>query len=56
VLTTENAALAAQLAAVDIQVRRVNATVLLVKGLGGTGGKPHNKPSVSSYAIPPTLS
>lgn len=35
VVTTENAALAAQLAAVDIQVRRVNATVLLVKALGG---------------------
>jgi NodT family efflux transporter outer membrane factor (OMF) lipoprotein len=35
VVTTENAALAAQLAAVDIQVRRVNATVLLVRALGG---------------------
>ena len=35
VVTTENAALAARLAAVDIQTRRVNATVLLVKALGG---------------------
>jgi multidrug efflux system outer membrane protein len=35
VVTTENAALSAQLAAVDIQVRRVNATVLLVRALGG---------------------
>jgi NodT family efflux transporter outer membrane factor (OMF) lipoprotein len=35
VVTTENTALATQLAAVDIQVRRVNATVLLVKALGG---------------------
>jgi NodT family efflux transporter outer membrane factor (OMF) lipoprotein len=35
VVTTENASLSAQLAAVDIQVRRVNATVLLVKALGG---------------------
>jgi NodT family efflux transporter outer membrane factor (OMF) lipoprotein len=35
VVSTENAALAARLAAVDIQTRRVNATVLLVKALGG---------------------
>ncbi|GAC1660832.1 MAG: hypothetical protein PVS2B3_14180 [Steroidobacteraceae bacterium] len=35
VVTTENAALAAQLAAVDIQVRRVNAAVLLIRALGG---------------------
>ena len=35
VVTTENAALAARLAAVDIQTRRVTATVLLVKALGG---------------------
>jgi outer membrane protein, multidrug efflux system len=35
VVTAENAALTARLAAVDIQVRRVNATVLLVKALGG---------------------
>jgi outer membrane protein TolC len=34
-VSTENAALAARLAAVDIQTRRVNATVLLVKALGG---------------------
>jgi NodT family efflux transporter outer membrane factor (OMF) lipoprotein len=35
VVSTENAALAARLAAVDIGVRRSNATVLLVKALGG---------------------
>ncbi len=35
VVSTENAALAARLAAVDIGVRRTNATVLLVKALGG---------------------
>lgn len=35
VVSTENAALAARLAAVDIGIRRTNATVLLVKALGG---------------------
>jgi outer membrane protein TolC len=35
VVSTENAALAARLAAVDIQTRRANATVLLVKAVGG---------------------
>jgi NodT family efflux transporter outer membrane factor (OMF) lipoprotein len=35
VVSTENAALAARLAAVDIQTRRVTASVLLVKALGG---------------------
>jgi outer membrane protein TolC len=35
VSTTENAALQAQLANVNIQLRRMDATVLLVKALGG---------------------
>jgi NodT family efflux transporter outer membrane factor (OMF) lipoprotein len=35
VVTTQNTALAARLSAVDIQTRRVNAAVLLVKALGG---------------------
>jgi NodT family efflux transporter outer membrane factor (OMF) lipoprotein len=35
VVTAENASLAAQLSAADIQVRRMNASVLLVKALGG---------------------
>jgi NodT family efflux transporter outer membrane factor (OMF) lipoprotein len=35
VVVTENAALAAQLSAADIQIRRMAATVLLIKGLGG---------------------
>jgi len=35
VVSTENAALAARLAAVDIGIRRTDATVLLVKALGG---------------------
>lgn len=35
VVSTENAALAARLAAVDIEVRRLSSTVLLVRALGG---------------------
>jgi len=35
VVSTENAALAARLTAVDIETRRINATVLLVRALGG---------------------
>ena len=38
VVSTENAALAARLAAVDIQTRRIGAGVLLVKALGGDWG------------------
>jgi outer membrane protein TolC len=34
-VSTENAALSAQLAALDIQVRRITASVLLIKALGG---------------------
>jgi len=35
VVSTENAALAARLSAVDIQTRRITASILLVKALGG---------------------
>jgi outer membrane protein, multidrug efflux system len=35
VVTTENAALQARLSAVDIEIRRANSTVLLIKALGG---------------------
>ena len=35
VVSTENAALSARLSAADIQLRRMNAAVLLVKALGG---------------------
>jgi NodT family efflux transporter outer membrane factor (OMF) lipoprotein len=35
VIVSENAALSARLAAADIQIRRMNASVLLVKALGG---------------------
>jgi NodT family efflux transporter outer membrane factor (OMF) lipoprotein len=43
VVATENAALAARLTAVDIEIRRATATVLLVKALGGdwSGTPPH---------------
>ena len=34
-MTTENAALQARLTAVDIEIRRANSTVLLIKALGG---------------------
>ncbi len=38
VVVTENTALSAQLSATDIQIRRMNATVLLIKALGGSWG------------------
>jgi NodT family efflux transporter outer membrane factor (OMF) lipoprotein len=40
VVIAENASLAAQLSAADIQVRRINASVLLVKALGGGWDNP----------------
>jgi NodT family efflux transporter outer membrane factor (OMF) lipoprotein len=40
VVTEENAALSARLSAADIQVRRLNASVLLVKALGGSWENP----------------
>lgn len=40
VVTEENAALSAQLSAVSIQTRRLNASVLLVKALGGGWDNP----------------
>ena len=41
VVVTENTALSARLSASDIQVRRLNATVLLVKALGGGWNNEH---------------
>jgi outer membrane protein TolC len=35
IVVTENASLSARLAAADIQIRRMSASVLLVKALGG---------------------
>jgi len=35
IVVTENAALSARISAAEIQIRRMNATVLLVKALGG---------------------
>jgi NodT family efflux transporter outer membrane factor (OMF) lipoprotein len=43
VVTTENAALQARLSAVDIEIRRANSTVLLIKALGGDW-QPPQKP------------
>jgi outer membrane protein, multidrug efflux system len=40
VVATENAALAARLTGVDIEIRRASATVLLVRALGGDWKKP----------------
>jgi NodT family efflux transporter outer membrane factor (OMF) lipoprotein len=40
VVTEENASLSAQLSAADIQMRRLNASVLLVKALGGKWENP----------------
>jgi NodT family efflux transporter outer membrane factor (OMF) lipoprotein len=42
VVSTENAALAARLAAADIEIRRATATVLLVKALGGDWNPPQS--------------
>jgi NodT family efflux transporter outer membrane factor (OMF) lipoprotein len=43
VVSTENAALAARLAAADIEIRRASATVLLVKALGGDWNPPRQR-------------
>jgi outer membrane protein, multidrug efflux system len=45
VVSTENAALSARLAAVEIGIRRTNATVLLVKALGGDWRPPASGPT-----------
>ena len=42
VVTSENAALQARLSAVDIEIRRANSTVLLIKALGGDWQPPPN--------------
>jgi NodT family efflux transporter outer membrane factor (OMF) lipoprotein len=49
VVSTENAALAARLTAVDIEIRRASATVLLVRALGGDFKKP---PVASAPQVP----
>jgi NodT family efflux transporter outer membrane factor (OMF) lipoprotein len=48
VVSTENAALAARLAAADIEIRRATATVLLVKALGGDWNPPA-PPAAAAY-------
>ena len=52
VVSTENAALAARLSAADIQLRRINAAVLLVKALGG--GWRAGQDMASSTALAPS--
>jgi NodT family efflux transporter outer membrane factor (OMF) lipoprotein len=49
VVTTENAYLAARLAAADIEIRRATATVQLVRALGGDW----NPPADAAPAVPP---
>jgi len=49
VVSTENAALAARLSAADIQLRRMNAAVLLVKALGGGWHSPLDAASTASH-------
>ena len=51
VITAQSAALSNQRAAVDILRRRMNATVLLIKALGG-GWNVSNLPVVSTNASP----
>ncbi len=43
VVATENAALQARLSAVDIEIRRANSTVLLIKALGGDWQPPQQQ-------------
>jgi outer membrane protein, multidrug efflux system len=50
VATTENTALQAQLSNVTIQLRRMNATVLLVKALGGGWQNPESTQSLAAAA------
>jgi NodT family efflux transporter outer membrane factor (OMF) lipoprotein len=50
VVSTENAALAARLAAADIDIRRADATVLLVRALGGDWN--HAAPPLAAATTP----
>ena len=53
VVSTENAALAARLAAADIDIRRATATVLLVRALGGDWNQ---QPQLAALSAPPPAS
>ena len=50
VVVTENTALSARLSASDIQIRRLNATVLLIKALGGSWDALPGPPSSNAAA------
>jgi outer membrane protein, multidrug efflux system len=52
VVSTENAALAARLTGVDIEIRRASATVLLVRALGGDWKKPTVATAPAAPAAP----
>jgi NodT family efflux transporter outer membrane factor (OMF) lipoprotein len=53
VVTEENAALSAQLSAADIQARRLSASVLLVKALGGSWQNPRaSETARAAYRTP----
>ncbi len=54
VVSTENAALAARLTAVDIEIRRASATVLLVRALGGDWHQPLQAAPAPTPAPPPS--
>jgi hypothetical protein len=49
VVSTENAALAARLTAVDIEIRRADSTILLIRALGGDW----EKPTIAAAPAPP---
>jgi outer membrane protein, multidrug efflux system len=52
VVSTENAALAARLSAVDIEIRRAGATILLIRALGGDWEKPTLAAAPAPAAVP----
>jgi outer membrane protein TolC len=53
VVSTENAALAARLTAVDIEIRRADSTILLIRALGGDWEKPTIAAAPAPPATPP---
>ena len=52
VVSTENAYLSAQLSAVDIEIRRAGATVLLIRALGGDWQQPTEAAAATAAVHP----